>query len=110
MSIKEYKKLIRDKIPEYFAAPNKTFNTRVLTDEEFKIALRQKLMEESEETLMADSKEKLIDEISDLLEVVTYIKQAENIIDQEIENHQTQKRNERGAFDQKLFLESVEEE
>lgn len=109
MPIKTYQKLIRDKIPQFFAGPNKVFNTKVLDDSDFKVALRQKLLEESKEVLIAANKEDLINEIADILEVLNYLKSAESIADDEIETCRLHKKGERGGFDQKLFLESVEE-
>lgn len=109
MSTEIYKKLIRDKIPQFFAKPDKVFNTKTLSDPEFKIALKQKLVEEAQELSQTSLKEDLIDEIADVTEVLNYIKSSENISDDEIEKSRLAKKEERGGFDQKLFLESVEE-
>lgn len=109
MTTQIYNKLIRDQIPAFFAAPNKIFNTRTLTDQEFKAALRQKLLEESQEVIEAKDKPDLINEMADIQEVLNFIKLSENITDDEIENCRLHKNEERGSFKQKLFLESVEQ-
>jgi predicted house-cleaning noncanonical NTP pyrophosphatase (MazG superfamily) len=109
MSVTIYQKLIRDKIPQFFSKPNKIFNTRILSDSEFKLSLKQKLIEESEELSKSVTKDDLINEIADVIEVLNYIKSSENISDNEIEKSRLHKKEERGGFDQKLFLESVEE-
>lgn len=110
MTTKIYQKLIRDKIPQFFAAPNKTFNVRVLDNQEFKVSLRNKLVEESQEVLSASTRDDLINEIADLCEVLNYIKLSENISDSDVDSYRLHKKEERGAFDQKLFLESISEQ
>ena len=109
MPVTVYKKLIRDKIPQVFAANNKIFNTRILTDDEYRVALKQKLIEESKEVLESSNKKDLIYEIADVIEVLNCIKSSENISDEDVEKCRLEKGKKRGVFSQKLFLESVEE-
>ncbi|HOR02238.1 MAG TPA: nucleoside triphosphate pyrophosphohydrolase [Candidatus Woesebacteria bacterium] len=109
MSLTVYQKLIRDNIPQFFAKPNKIFNTKILSNSEFKIALKQKLIEESQELLKSDNRNDLINELADVIEVLNYIKSSENISEAEVEAIRLQKKQQRGGFDKKLFLESIEE-
>ena len=108
MSLTVYQKLIRDNI-QFFAKPNKIFNTKILSNSEFKIALKQKLIEESQELLKSDNRNDLINELADVIEVLNYIKSSENISEAEVEAIRLQKKQQRGGFDKKLFLESIEE-
>ena len=104
MSLTVYQKLISDNIPQFFAKPNKIFNTNILSNSEFKIALKQKLIEESQELLKSDNRNDLINELADVIEVLNYIKSSENISEAEVEAIRLQKKQQRGGFDKKLFL------
>ena len=62
-----YNKLVRDKIPEIIAQQGESANIRVLSDKEYTAALEQKLDEETAEF----HKEKNLEELADILEVVS---------------------------------------
>jgi predicted house-cleaning noncanonical NTP pyrophosphatase (MazG superfamily) len=64
-----HNKLIRDKIPEIIEASGDVCETRILEDEEFQIELKKKLVEKSKEVLNSP-KEKLTDELADVLEII----------------------------------------
>ena len=67
---KEYNKLVRDNIPEIIQKDGKKASFRTLTsDEEYKKALEDKLLEECQEVISASGKDRLV-EMADLFEVV----------------------------------------
>ena len=102
--MKEYNKLIRDKIPEIIANDNnKKAITKVLTDEEYKIELDKKLQEELKEYLEGDN----VEELADLTEVIYAILDYKKTSIEEFEKIRLNKVEKRGAFKQKLFLEKV---
>lgn len=103
---KTYNKLVRDKIPEIIRNNGEIPKTRILNDEEYKKELELKLYEEYKEVIESDSVNRL-EELADLLEVINALANLENkdlsdII--EIANNKSKKR---GAFKEKIFLESV---
>lgn len=104
--MKIYNKLVRDKIPEVILKNSgKTCKTRILSDEEYLNSLNTKLQEELQEYLASGE----IEELADLEEVLRAILKVKKISYTEFEKIRLLKVKNRGAFDQKLFLESVEE-
>ncbi|MFA5358473.1 MAG: nucleoside triphosphate pyrophosphohydrolase [Patescibacteria group bacterium] len=104
--MKEYNKLIRDKIPEYIASQGGKSETRTLEDAEYRSELYKKLLEESQELVekQGGDKQEVINEIADVLEVLEAIMKLEGLSQQEVVDRQQQKREERGSFDKKIFL------
>ena len=103
--MKIFRKLIRDRIPEIIEQDGKKPVTRVLDDAEFLIALENKLLEEVQE--MRQGKNKKM-EIADIYEVLDALIQAYGFSKEEISAIQKKKREERGGFDKRLFLEKTE--
>lgn len=101
-----YNKLVRDKIPEIIRANGEEPITSILSDEEYKIELEKKLMEEYNEVLGASGEER-IEELADMLEVMTSLAELENKSLDDILNVADQKREKRGGFKEKIYLKSV---
>lgn len=99
-----YKKLVRDKIPEIIENNGDACETRILDEEEFQIELKKKLVEEAKEVLNC-SKEKLIDELADVLEIVNNLASVNQLKMEDVEKEMKIKREKRGGFDKKIFLE-----
>ncbi len=108
--MKTYNKLVRDKIPEIIAAEGTAFKTRILDDAEYKTELLKKLLEEGEEVSgAAGDKKELIKEIGDVMEVVEALISVFGLSIEEIRKVKADRKNSRGGFDQKIFLEYTEE-
>lgn len=103
--MKVHNKLVRDKIPEIIETVGKRCTIHILTDEEYILALEAKLNEEVAEY----QKDKNIDEMADILEVLQAICVARGYSFDELEETRAKKANERGRFQKKIFLEYVEE-
>ena len=103
--MKTYHKLIRDKIPEIIKADGKVCVTRILSDEEYVDALEKKLNEEVAEY----QTDKNLEELADILEVLHAICIARGYTLEELETVRAKKAKERGGFEKKIFLESVED-
>lgn len=102
---KKYNKLVRDKIIEIIKSNSERPIYHTLTDEEYLNELHKKLFEEANEFVEEDSPE----ELADLLEVVYSIAKVKNISLEEVEDIRLKKREKRGGFDKKIYLEDVEE-
>lgn len=101
-----YNKLVRDKIPEIIEKnEGVTPNTRILNNEEYLKELNIKLQEELKEYLESGSTE----ELADLEEVLLAILDAKKITYKDFTAIREQKVQKRGAFKERIFLESVEE-
>ena len=99
-----YNKLVRDKIPEIIKSNNENPKTRILNNDEYLFELNKKLQEELEEYLNGND----IEELADLEEVLRAILDAKNVSYEEFEKIRISKVNKRGAFKNKIYLESVE--
>lgn len=101
--MKEYNKLVRDKIPEIIEQAGKTAYTQILTEEEYLDALDKKLNEELSEY----QSDKSIEELADLLEVIYAVVKARGYSVQELECIRKKKAEERGSFDKRIMLKGV---
>lgn len=98
-----HNKLIRDKIPEIIKANGDQCEVRVMGEEEFERELRRKLAEEASE-LMETSREDLVNEMADVLELLKAITDFYGIEFQQVEQEQARKKEKRGGFRKRLFL------
>ena len=95
-----HNKAIRDKIPENIQKEGYTCNVKTLSDEEFLIEIEKKLSEEVAEY----QSDKNPEELADILEVIYRIAQLKGISKEELENIRAKKNEERGGFEENLFL------
>lgn len=100
---KKYYKLVRDRIPDIIRESGNECETAVLSDEEYRQALRQKLIEEAAEVAAADG-ENFIGELADLYEVIDALMASYGISGDRILNAQAKRRETRGGFAQKIML------
>jgi predicted house-cleaning noncanonical NTP pyrophosphatase (MazG superfamily) len=104
MSKKVYNKLVRDRIPEIIRAEGKEPKTRILDNDKYLEELIKKLGEEYIE-FKADNN---LEELADLQEVILALADALNISYQDLAKAVSNKALKRGAFKQRIFLESIE--
>ncbi len=107
-----YNKLVRDRIPEIIRENGETAVFRKLEGRlEFVEALVTKIFEEAEEVRGAarsgDAKE-IAKEIADVREVLDALAAEFAIMSEEIERIQSERREKRGGFAGRIFLESTE--
>ena len=100
-----YNKLVRDKIVENIKNKGHKCEYRTLDNDEYIKELDKKLLEEANEVAESHSAE----EIGDLLEVIKAIMKEHNISKEDIEQAMDKKRIKNGAFEDKKYLISVEE-
>lgn len=70
MKIIKYNKLIRDKIPEVIKRGNAIPKLSILNYKRFTEELKKKLIEESTELQKASGKKEILNELSDVLEII----------------------------------------
>ena len=104
MEERVFNKLVRDKIPEKIKNNGEVPYTRVLSDEEFRIELEKKLLEECNEVLKAVSLDERVEELADVLEVLCAIGALEGKDLDSIISVMKSKHEKRGGFSQKIFL------
>ena len=103
---KIYNKLVRDNIPDIIIENGGESITRVLGDTEYKKELENKLFEEYNEVLNAKGQDR-VEELADMLEVIQALAKLEEVTLKDVVDLAEQKRNKRGAFNDRIFLEKV---
>jgi len=102
-------KLVRDRIPEIIKHNNgKTPITRILNEEEYEQRLLDKLIEEAQEVKGANQGEERVEELADIMEIVKAIAELEGKTLEDIEEIRKSKADERGGFEKRILLESME--
>lgn len=101
-----YHKLVRDKIPNIIRDNGEVPIVKILDYDQYKEELEKKLMEECQEVLDATGNDRIM-ELADLLEVMISLSELENKTLNDINFAREQKKNERGGFSKRLFLQDV---
>lgn len=102
-----YNKLVRDKIPSLISNNGEKAFIKILNDDEYKSELLKKLLEECNEVLVAKDEEKIL-ELADMLEVMRTMALLYGYSLAEVINVADKKKEERGGFMEKIFLEYVD--
>jgi predicted house-cleaning noncanonical NTP pyrophosphatase (MazG superfamily) len=102
-----YCKLVRDRIPEIIDRAGKVPIYRHMDADEYKTALRAKLVEEAQEVAAAGDGN-LIAELADVAEVVDALLDIHDISKEALIDERHTRTAERGSFSRRLFLERVE--
>ncbi len=100
---KEYHKLVRDRIPEIIRESGNDCEFVILSEAEYRQALRQKLMEEAGEAAAADEAD-LVAELADLSEVMDAVMISFGISGDRLLAEKIKRREARGGFAQKIML------
>ena len=102
-----YNKLVRDKTPENIEkAKGRKCKYTILNDAEYLKELNNKIIEEANEFIEENS----IEELGDLMEVINAIMKLKGYKKEEVCKIMKAKINKKGAFNDKIFLEYVDEE
>lgn len=102
--MKTYNKLVRDKIIDIIEADGRVAKYRVLDNKEFRNELNKKLQEEVKEYLEDNN----VEELSDIVEVIYGILNSMGISVQEFEKVRKGKKEKKGAFEKRIYLEEAE--
>ena len=109
--MKQHNKLVRDKILEIISAEGTNYKSRILDDEEYKKELLKKLVEEADEVFQTNGdRRELVKELGDVREVIESIIKTFELDQAEIQKVKQERKDSRGGFDQKIYLESTEED
>lgn len=100
-----HNKLVRDKIPEIINSKGKICVFQKLEKGQYSVELRKKLKEEVKEYLEDPCQE----ELADILEVIDALAQTQDSTFSEILKVKEKKKEDRGGFFDRVFLESVTE-
>ena len=98
--MKEYNKLVRDRIPQIIADQGERPITRILNDEEYDLCLNAKLDEEVAEF----HRDRNLEELADILEVVCALADSIGATPEELREVYDRKHVARGGFRDRIFL------
>ncbi|AKP67787.1 nucleoside triphosphate pyrophosphohydrolase [Companilactobacillus ginsenosidimutans] len=94
-------KLVRNKIPD-IVGDEVEFTT--LTNEDYRIALRTKLVEEANKVKKAETRANLVEELGDLEEIIHAILEDASITYEEMDSIRHSKDIQRGNFSDKIAM------
>lgn len=100
-----YKKLVRDKIPEIIKSSGSVPIFHTLNEEGYKQELIKKLGEEVLEFIEKPS----LEERADIAEVLLALDVVMSFSPEDVETARREKTEERGEFNERIYLEGVEE-
>jgi len=100
---KIYNKLIRDRIPEIIRSDGKQFDFKIMSENEYRQALLEKLVEEAQEAAQSCD-DNLPIELADLYEVIDAVMAAWKIRQKEVKGIQAKRREQRGGFERRIKL------
>lgn len=97
------KKLIRDNMPKILEVKDVSVVWHHMNNNEYLAALKEKLFEEAHEVATATTREELLEELSDVAEVIYALAQVNNFTASDIENARQKKYASKGGFEQKVY-------
>lgn len=107
--MREYNKLVRDKIPEIIERKGQRYTTKKLDTSSFIQELKAKFKEEITEYLATENDNDAIEELADILEIIHSLSRVHGGNFNDIEAARQKKFIERGGFTEKIYLINVED-
>ena len=102
--MKIYNKLVRDKIVDIIEGEGRKVNYIILDDKDYRKELNKKLQEEVKEYLEDNN----VEELADIVEVIYGILNSMNVSIEGFEKVRMDKKEKRGAFEKRIYLEETE--
>ena len=104
----QFNKLVRDGLPKMYDELKQVIVQRKLSGKEMLIALRAKLVEESAEIpFEGGDRQKIIEELSDVEQVIADIREQLSLSIEQIEDARKKKLSKKGGFAQGVFVETI---
>jgi predicted house-cleaning noncanonical NTP pyrophosphatase (MazG superfamily) len=104
-----FEKLVRDRIPLLIEERGEHVWSVAVTGEDLSKVLKAKVVEESLELQSATRREDILEELADILEVVSSLAEHVNLTMNDVKKKAKQKRSERGGFSEGLVLVETKE-
>ena len=103
MALPETGKLVRDRIPLIIQDSGRQPRIVTISEDDLRAALEMKLGEEVDE-LLAAPEESRLEELADIYEVLLALARNVNATERQLHQMASDKRNKRGAFDNRSWL------
>lgn len=102
--MKSYYKIVRNKMPQIIKKNGKIAIYKKLNKEDFYYYLKLKLKEKINNLIEDDNKEKIINNLSDIYEIIDLYLKENKINNKEIKKEIKLKEKKYGNYDKKIFL------
>lgn len=99
-----YNKLVADGLPEKLEKLGSAYDIRVMEQDEYEQELLKKVAEEAAELRSARTKEDVLKELADLLEIIDALKVAKGLTDEEVTAMRKERFLKRGGFAKRLYM------
>ena len=99
-----YNKLVWDNVPDLIREKGKECEVRTLDNDEFEIELLKKVEEEASALPETTSRQELIDELTDVVTCIEYIKHIKGITELELADALERHARRKGRFENKTYL------
>lgn len=104
----ELNKLVRDNIPSILRDKDIQVTSTTIIESEFVLKLKDKLVEEANEVRSSETRKELVEELADVLEVLMSLINASELSMEQIEEKRLLKRELKGSFEGKTYVEFIE--
>jgi predicted house-cleaning noncanonical NTP pyrophosphatase (MazG superfamily) len=101
-------KLVRDNIPKILEKDGVKIFHRIMDKDEYLKNLKLKLLEEAKEVLAAKSRDEILEELADLVEVIQNLQSSYLISNEDLENARLEKKTFKGGFQNKIYAAKIE--
>ncbi|MDX1923639.1 MAG: nucleoside triphosphate pyrophosphohydrolase [Rickettsiaceae bacterium] len=96
-------KLVRDNQLEKMDKEGVEYVARFMDESEYEVRLKEKLIEEAEEVKDADSRDEILEELADVLEIVYSIGSLYDLTLEDIEKVRLDKKAKKGGFEKRIY-------
>lgn len=105
----KFDKLVRDRIVEHIEKSGNKPVWKTLSDEEYVLELKKKIMEEASELLIDEPEgDELLKELADIQEIIDNLLAALGTSKKRLREFQKKKNEKNGSFRKRLFIDRVE--
>lgn len=104
----EFKKLVRDKIVEGIISVGNKPNWKTLSEEEFVIELKKKIVEEALEVPRTEDPTEVVKELADVQEIIDNLLETLKVSKEKFAQIQKKKNEYRGSFKKRQYIDTVE--
>ncbi len=102
-----FNKLIRNKIPDRMLQEGISIHGRSLSEEEYKKYLLKKLVEEAQEVIESTSRQEVLEEIADVMQVIIGLSKIFDFDQKDIENERLKKLKVNGDFNKDCYVDYI---
>ena len=105
--MKPLNKLVRDKVPSLVTKDGGSYTLQLLSPLEHQTEITKKLLEEVQEYSEAQTKDKALEELVDIVELVHAALKLHSVSPEDFENMRLTKKKLKGGFEKGIYLNTI---